>query len=237
MRALAKDSSEPDLYSLHITLGQAACIVYGLTNETIVLVLGLASSLIGAAPSHVTNADNVANANKAGSVSDNACWVRGLPNRAPTFRHPMSDVCMNIEALRQIKIYGAATCGNGTEALFARYSTPGCVGEPASLAAVGENLLGACLEMPSSDAGSYGFWCDGIEERAPLEGDQPPSSSPPNKNNGGGFWTLLGILVLIFAFMLLVAVLKLVSFISRATHAGNKFLGIFGQREGEIALR
>ncbi|ETS86298.1 hypothetical protein PFICI_00126 [Pestalotiopsis fici W106-1] len=203
--------------------------------KTVILVLGLASSLIGAAPSYVATTDNISDANKAaGSVSDNACRVEELPYTAPTFRHPARDVCVDIEALRKVKIYSAATCQNGTEALFARYRAPGCVGEPAELQAIGEELLGACLSMPSRGAGSYGFWCDGVEERAPLD---PAPASPPQYSSGGGFWGLIGILLLIFVTMLLIAVLKLVSFISRATHAGNKFLGIFGQREGGIALR
>lgn len=213
--------------------------------KELVLLLGLASSLAAAvpAPEYTSGGSDssheslvISDLSRVGSVSDNSCYVREVPNTAPWFPKPRADVCLNIDAFRQIKIFAVARCRNGTEALFARYAGPGCIGEPASLDVVGEDMLKTCLEMPARESvGSYGFWCDGIEERAPP----PPSPSPPKKNTGGGgsIWGLIGILLLILVTVLLIAGLKLASCISRASDTGNRFLGIFGKREGEIALR
>ncbi|KAH6646098.1 hypothetical protein BKA67DRAFT_663962 [Truncatella angustata] len=211
--------------------------------KQLVLLVGLASSLVNAAPSYgsvvIVNTEESAATSqqpetRTGSTSDNSCWVKELPNRAPIFRHPQPDLCVQIEPLRQLKIYHTAICSNGTEALLARYDVPGCIGEPSSLETVSEDLLKTCLSMPSKGAGSYAFWCEGAAEAPPQK--QPSSDPSKPNNNGGSIWGLLGILLLIFATMLLVAVIKLVSFIQRATNAGNKFLGIFGQRDGAIAL-
>ncbi|KAI0163637.1 hypothetical protein BJ166DRAFT_297694 [Pestalotiopsis sp. NC0098] len=212
--------------------------------KKLVLLLGLASSLAAAVPAPEYTAGGsssshesivISDLSRVGSVSDNSCFVREVPNTAPWFPKPRADSCLNIEAFRKIKIFAVATCRNGTEALFARYTGPGCIGEPASLDVVGEDMLKTCLDMPARESvGSYGFWCDGIEKQ------QPPPPSPPKKNTGGGggsIWGLIGILLLILVTVLLIAGLKLASCISRASDTGNRFLGIFGKREGEIALR
>ncbi|KAK9416900.1 hypothetical protein SUNI508_09372 [Seiridium unicorne] len=204
----------------------------------LILLFGLASSLVSAAPEYVSlNGDIesqvVEDLTRTGSTSDNACWVKELPARAPTFQHPRPDVCVAIAAFKQVKIWRTATCSNGTEALLARYDAPGCVGEPALLETVSDDMIKTCLSMPSRVDGSYAFWCEGAFEEPPAK---TPSTQPGKSNNGGGFWGLIGILLLIFATVLLIAIIKLVSFISRATRAGNKFLGIFGQRDGAIAL-
>ncbi|KAK6221323.1 hypothetical protein LQW54_001422 [Pestalotiopsis sp. IQ-011] len=210
--------------------------------KKLVLLLGLASSLAAAvpAPEYTSGGSGshesiiISDLSHQGSVSDNVCPVRELPSTAPWFLNPRADVCLDIAAFRKIKIFAAATCRNGTEALFARYTGPRCAGEPASLELVGEDMLKTCLDMPAREGvGSYGFWCDGIEERAPP----PPSPPRNNKSGGGSIWGLIGILLLILVTMLLIAGIKLASFICRASDTGNRFLGIFGKREGEIALR
>ncbi|KAK9780916.1 hypothetical protein SCAR479_02102 [Seiridium cardinale] len=204
----------------------------------LILLLGLASNLVSAAPEYVPlNSDIegqvVENLIRTGSTSDNACWVKELPSRAPTFQHPRPDVCVAIAAFKQVKIWRTATCSNGTEALLARYDAPGCVGTPTLLETVSDDMIKTCLSMPSRKDGSYAFWCEGAFEEPPAN---TPSTQPGKPNNGGSIWGLIGILLLIFATMLLIAIIKLGSFISRATQAGNKFLGIFGQKDGAIAL-
>ncbi|KAI4593826.1 hypothetical protein KJ359_008867 [Pestalotiopsis sp. 9143b] len=213
--------------------------------KKLVLLLGLASSLSAAVPAPEYTASGsgsgshesvvISDLSRVGSVSDNACPVRELRNTASWFPKPRADVCLDIAAFRKIKIFAAATCRNGTEAMFARYTGPRCVGEPVWLDVVGEDMLRTCLGMPAREGvGSYGFWCDGIEERAPP----PPSPPRNNKSGGGSIWGLIGILLLIFVTVLLIAGIKLASFICRASDTGNRFLqGIFGKREGEIALR
>lgn len=236
--------------------------------KKLVLLLGLASSLSAAVPAPEYTASGsgsgsgshesviISDLSRVGSVSDNACPVRELRNTAPWFPKPRADVCLDITAFRKIKIFAAATCRNGTEAMFARYTGPRCVGEPVWLDVVGEDMLRTCLDMPAREGvGSYGFWCDGIEERAPP----PPSPPRNNKSGSGSIWGLIGILLLIFVTMLLIAGIKLASFVCRASDTGNRFLvslllpycdmyrlvctrltcqqGIFGKREGEIALR
>lgn len=201
--------------------------------KKLVLLLGLASSLAAAvpAPEYTSGGSGsshesivTSDLSRVGSVSDNSCFVREVPNTAPWFPKPRADSCLNIEAFRKIKIFAVATCRNGTEALFARYAGPGCIGEPASLDVVGEDMLKTCLDMPAPESvGSYGFWCDGIEKQ------QPPPPSPPKKNTGGGgsIWGLIGILLLILVTVLLIAGLKLASCISRASDTGNRFLVSF----------
>ncbi len=152
---------------------------------------------------------------ETGSVSDNSCWHDGAPIRAPTFRHPVADTCLQIEAGRQVKIYSTAVCSNGTEAMFARWAGPSCVGEPASVDVVDEDMLKTCLKMPSSGPGSYAFWCEGEVEPLPVK--------KPNGNGGSSFAPIL-IILGIFLFIILFALVRLALFIHRSVTQGNKIL-------------
>ena len=195
------------------------------------VTLLLASSVSAVSRIYISNSGSVPNSQvdmdslfptttKAGtgSVSVNSCWHDGAPIGAPTFRHPSADKCQQIEAVRQVKIYHNAVCSNGTEALFARWAGPGCVGEPASLDVVEDDMLKTCLKMPSEGPGSFAFWCEGEIESLPVKKPNNPSN-----NGGSGFHGLL-IVLAIFLFVFLFALFRLGMFIHRCVTHGNRFL-------------
>lgn len=223
------------------------------------MFLGLALRLASAAPEYggiktlsaTTEQKIVDEATRKSSTSDNSSYVQELGYITRSTHYTEPNICMPSAGLRKLKTYRTATCSDGTKAHLALYDAPGCVGEPTTSQTVEKDMLEACLDMPSPQAGSYAFWyTDDIGQ----PGEKSESSDPSQPENSGSILGLIGILLLIFASFLLIAILKLLSFISRATNAGDKFLvsplvvnwsdlegptlqkGIFGKRDGATAL-
>lgn len=100
------------------------------------------------------------------STSDSACWIDGDSIPRFIFQKPEADVCVNVAAKHRLRIYRNALCPNGTEAMFARFSSVGCTGEPISLQEVTEDIMSGnsntpCINMGGDKASSYAFWCSG----------------------------------------------------------------------------
>ena len=105
---------------------------------------------------------------RAGSVSESACQPK-----APFFNHPKTDTCVNLRTNR-LKIYSSGVCANGTSALWAKYSKKNCIGSPASIAPVSEDLIEKGLDI--TDTSSFSFWCTGEGL-----GGNPPTTTPKSR--------------------------------------------------------
>jgi hypothetical protein len=111
----------------------------------------------------------------AASISDSACWVKGVSGAASfprlLFRTTEADNCLDTAPGHSLKVFRNALCANGTEALLARFDGRGCRGEPSSLGEVRPDMIDTCLDVASDDAapGSYAFWCAGDLRRKPAQ--------------------------------------------------------------------
>lgn len=112
----------------------------------------------------------------SGSVSETACGYT-----APFFNHPKTDTCVNLRT-DKIKIYSSGVCENGTSALWAKYKEKNCVGSPASILNVREDMMKTCLDV--ADTSSFSFWCTGeglgkAPEASPSKPKTPKRSGMP----------------------------------------------------------
>ncbi|KAH8680114.1 hypothetical protein BGZ60DRAFT_401328 [Tricladium varicosporioides] len=160
---------------------------------------------------------------RAASVSHSAC----LPRKAPLFKHPKTDTCLNLES-RLLKIYNAGVCANGTRAVWAKYDESNCIGKPGEVEIVTGDTLSTCLDVGQWQ--SISFWCTGqvVDSTTPPSVKSPFTTIPSEGKGLGrsvGFvvgLSLLGLIVLVAA--------GFVAFAFR-----DQLLAVF-RREGRIAL-
>ena len=97
---------------------------------------------------------------------------------------------------KSIEIQSPAICANGTQALLATYSRPGC--KPTDLKYLGEipeEFTDGCADIAKID--SFAFICEGL-----------PESEIGNKGSAGGFLKFVGILLLLLVLMVVLSVVS-----------------------------
>lgn len=142
-----------------------------------------------------------------------------------TFPAQKIDTCFQSFMYDSVRIQTTATCGNGTKALLASYSRPGC--HPEDTINMGSASEGC---IPTKRIGSLAFWCDGLSE----------SEIGNRKGSIGG---LIKILLVIFVVFLLITVLTILSCVMKGAamikQAGKliqRLKALFGKDEGGIRL-
>ncbi|KAI5921803.1 hypothetical protein F4810DRAFT_721965 [Camillea tinctor] len=172
----------------------------------------------------------------AGSISDNACFIETGEFPRAFFKRPEADQCFNMAAFHKLKIWKAAKCEDGTDAMLARYDAPACAGEPAMLDVVGEDMLRTCLDMPTKEPSSYAFWCSGEIKEPSVKG---AAASDVDNGNGSGSGSRkkggLGTFVLVLSIFGLVGLMMLVLTIYRCLKMSQWFLSLFN-KDGPITL-
>ncbi|KAF2668006.1 hypothetical protein BT63DRAFT_457307 [Microthyrium microscopicum] len=164
---------------------------------------------------------------KAGSISESVC----MPQRAPTWKHPKADTCVNL-TYKRLQIHTPAICANGTEATFAFYEGVGCHGMPSEFKTVEERDARQCLDVEGMK--SFAFYCTG-------EGIERNDGRPTGGNgNGGGILQFLLVLFLIFMVFSLMLLLTVFTWVRKYGGSVGKVFDFFKNlvkpKEGSIAL-
>jgi hypothetical protein len=138
------------------------------------------------------------------------------------------DTCVWTFMYESMEVKGPATCANGTQALFATYSRPGC--KPEDLKYLGDlpdQFDGFCGDISKVD--SFAFICEGL-----------PESEIGNKGSVGGFLKFVGIVILILVLMIALSVLSCclrgAAMMKQANELWAKIMDAFKGREGAIQL-
>ena len=138
------------------------------------------------------------------------------------------DTCVWTFMYKSVAILSPAICSNGTQALFATYSRPGC--KPGDLKYLGEfpGEFEGCVDIERID--SFAFICEGL-----------PESEIGNKGGSvGGFLKFVGILLLLLVLMVGLSVvsccLKGAAMMKQANELWARIMQAFRGREGAIQL-
>lgn len=133
---------------------------------------------------------------KKGSVSHNICPARSdSPLRAPMFRHPLPDVCMNLPAGQPLKLLSVAVCPGGSDALLATWSGRDCPGvTPGALEPVADDQVDSCMLWDDSSDMSYAFWCSGDVKR----GDKSGQSRLDAHDGDEKHYSIIGLILVLF---------------------------------------
>ena len=139
-----------------------------------------------------------------------------------------ADTCIWTFMYKSIEIPSPAICSNGTQALFATYSRPGCKPEDLKyLGDIPEEFTDSCADISKID--SFAFICEGL-----------PESEIGNKGSVGGFLKFVGIVILIVFVMGALAVLSCclrgAAMMRQANELWGRMLDAFKGREGAIQL-
>jgi hypothetical protein len=138
------------------------------------------------------------------------------------------DTCVWTFMWESMQIESPAICPNGTQALFATYSRPGCKAEEmSSFGDLPEEYLSGCTDIGKIN--SMAFWCEGL-----------PASEIGNKGSIGGLVKILLLILLIVVLMLALSILacclKGAAMMRQASELWGRIIEMFGKREGAIQL-
>jgi hypothetical protein len=123
-----------------------------------------------------------------------------------------------------MQIKSPAICLNGTQALFATYSRPGC--KPEEMTSFGEipdDYSSGCTDISKVD--SIAFWCEGL-----------PASEIGNKGGIGGLVRILLLILLVFVLSIVGRCLRGAAMVRQANELWGRIMEAFGKREGAIQL-
>jgi hypothetical protein len=138
------------------------------------------------------------------------------------------DTCVWTFMYESMQMKSPAVCANGTQALFATYSRPGCKPEDiTSFGELPEVYSEGCADISNID--SFAFWCEGL-----------PSSEIGNKGSVGGLFKVLGIIILAVVLMIALSILSCclrgAVMMKQANELWGHIMGLFGKKEGAIQL-
>jgi hypothetical protein len=138
------------------------------------------------------------------------------------------DTCVWTFMYESMQVKSPAVCTNGTRALFATYSRPGCKPEEmTSFGELPEVYSEGCADISSID--SFAFWCEGL-----------PASEIGNKGSIGGFFKMLLIVILVVVLMIALSILSCclrgAAMMKQANELWGHIMRTFGKREGAIQL-
>jgi len=138
------------------------------------------------------------------------------------------DTCIWTFMWESIQVKSPAVCPNGTQALFATYSRPGC--KPSEMQSLGELpavYSSGCAGIENID--SIAFWCEGLSP-----------SEIGNKGSLGGLVKMLLIMLLIVFLMIALSILSCclrgAAMMKQGRLVWDQIMELFGKREGEIQL-
>lgn len=139
-----------------------------------------------------------------------------------------ADTCVWSFMYKSMEVTSPAVCANGTQALFATYSRPGC--KPADLKYLGdipEEFTDGCADISNID--SFAFICEGL-----------PETEIGNKGSVGGFLKFVGIVLLVLILMIALSVasccLRGAAMMKQANELWARIMDAFKGREGAIQL-
>jgi hypothetical protein len=139
-----------------------------------------------------------------------------------------ADTCIWTFMWESMQIKSPAICLNGTQALFATYSRPGCKPEEmTSFGEIPEDYSSGCADISKVD--SIAFWCEGL-----------PASEIGNKGSIGGLVKILLLILLVFVLMGVLSIvgccLRGAAMMRQANELWGRIMEAFGKREGAIQL-
>jgi hypothetical protein len=129
---------------------------------------------------------------------------------------------------KSMEVLSPAICANGTQALFATYSRPGCKSADLKyLGAIPGEFTDGCADIARID--SFAFICEGL-----------PETEIGNKGSVGGFFKFVGVVLLILVLMIALSVasccLRGAAMMKQANELWVKIMNAFRGREGAIQL-
>ncbi|KAH8659329.1 hypothetical protein BGZ60DRAFT_531235 [Tricladium varicosporioides] len=138
------------------------------------------------------------------------------------------DTCVWTFMWKSLRVKSPAICPNGTQALFATYTRPGCkAAELISVGKIPEAFTSGCGDINNID--SVAFICEGL-----------PASEIGNKGSIGGLIKTLLIILLIVVLMIGLSILSCclrgAAMMQQANLLWGRITSLFGKREGEIQL-
>ncbi|KAF4629942.1 hypothetical protein G7Y89_g8206 [Cudoniella acicularis] len=138
------------------------------------------------------------------------------------------DTCVWTFMWKSLRVKTPAICPNGTQALFATYSRPGCKStDLTSFGDIPSAFTDTCGDIENID--SVAFWCEGL-----------PASEIGNKGSIGGFIKIILIILLVVVLMIALSILSCCLKGAKMMQQGNvlweRISALFGKKEGEIQL-
>jgi hypothetical protein len=139
-----------------------------------------------------------------------------------------ADTCIWAFTWESMQIKSPAICLNGTKALFATYSRPGCKSEEmTSFGEIPEDYSSGYTDISKVD--SIAFWCEGL-----------PATEIGNKGSIGGLVKILLLILLVFILMGVLSIvgccLRGAAMMRQANELWGRIMEAFGKREGAIQL-
>jgi hypothetical protein len=138
------------------------------------------------------------------------------------------DTCIWTFMYNSMQVVSPAICKNGTQALFAQYSRPGC--KPEDMKSIGDIpkvFTEGCADIENIN--SFAFWCEGL-----------PDSEIGNKGSVGGFVKMILIILLVVVLMIGLSVLSCclrgAAMMKQANELWGHIMAMFGKKEGAIQL-
>jgi hypothetical protein len=140
------------------------------------------------------------------------------------------DTCVQTSTYKSVAMDIRAVCGNGTEALIATYSRPGCDSEHMVRLGPAFQFDRSCI--PTDNIDSLTFWC---------EGPPPPKSGTDDENGGvGGFIMAWFIVSLVLRLFLVVAAVGCIfrgaALMKQVDKLIERVEALFQRNEGAIRL-
>ncbi|KAN0104838.1 hypothetical protein V8E51_010583 [Hyaloscypha variabilis] len=138
------------------------------------------------------------------------------------------DTCVWTFMYKSMEVLSPAICANGTQALFATYSRPGCKPDDLKyLGAIPDEFTDGCADIARID--SFAFICEGL-----------PETEIGNKGSVGGFLKFVGFVLLILVLMVALSIasccLRGAAMMKQANELWVKIMNAFRGREGAIQL-
>ena len=139
-----------------------------------------------------------------------------------------ADTCVWSFMYKSMEVTSPAVCANGTQALFATYSRPGCKSDDLKyLGDIPEEFTDGCADISNID--SFAFICEGL-----------PETEIGNKGSVGGFLKFVGMVLLILILMIGLSIasccLRGAAMMKQANELWARVMDAFKGREGAIQL-
>lgn len=143
------------------------------------------------------------------------------------------DTCVQTSAYQSVSVNLRAVCGNGTEALIATYSRPGC--DPENMVSLGP-IDQRCV--PTNNINSLVFWCKGFQ---PKSGTDDGGATDNGNDRIGGFIMVWFVLSLVLRLFMIVAAIGCIFRRAALMEQVGKFTqkveeALFRRNEGAIRL-